>query len=170
MKAKPQVQASATLAQEVAQAAANRNHLKEPQKPQAPPVLPARKNLPSTNLQEDRKQAFDKRRSPPSTKKVREEGLEKRQNRKRVEKLNKLRGVAANIPPDIPREIPVHKVDSPVSQCSKRTAGTAGFLETVSETETDMKQTVSEGEAVLNGLQLPKKKWKLNSEDWENLY
>ena len=161
-QAKPRPQASATLAQEVAQVAANRSALKEPQKPQAPPVLPARKNLPSTNLQEDRKQAFDKRRSPPSTKKVREEGLEKRQNKKRVEKLNKLRGFAASPPADIPKEIPIHTVESPASQFSKQSEGTADFLESVAATETDMKQTVTEGEAVLNGLQKV-------SEDWENL-
>lgn len=102
---------------------------------------------PATAQQEFRKQAFDEQRGPPRSKPIRDVGKERRQNKKREEKLNQLRAVGSpevvSLPPDLPREIPVAMPEP------ERGDSIFDTLAMAAAAELDMKETLSEGEAVL---------------------
>ena len=102
---------------------------------------------PATAQQEFRKQAFDEQRGPPRSKPTRDVGKERRQHKKREEKLNKLRNIGSpevvSLPPDLPREIPVGMPEP------ERGDSILDTLAMAAAAELDMKETLSEGEAVL---------------------
>ena len=101
---------------------------------------------PSTAQQEFRKQAFDEHRLPRS-KASRDVGKEKRQNKKREEKVNKLRSLGtpkvASLPPDLPKEIPVAMPEPQGGDSILATLAMAAAA------ELDMRETLSEGESIL---------------------
>ena len=105
------------------------------------------KGRPATAQQELRKQAFEEQRGPPKSKSIRESGKERRQNKKREEKLNKLRALdtpkVEGLPPDLPKEIPVAMPEPQGGDSILATLAMAAAA------ELDMRETLSEGESIL---------------------